>query len=230
MENPPPQHPDFTVERFGLEREPVVIIDNFLGETETLTAIARQARYAPVDGFPGIRCRISSTYMAPRLETLRKVLAEVFDLPGGAKVESCHFSIVSKRPDELSQGQRRPHYDASDPFLIAMLHYMGGEETGGTSFYRHRRTGLEAIHSEQEAEFLRAVTADEEEFGQLPPRYFFGDDERYEMIGTVEAKRDRVVMYRGRILHSGHIPMSPDPETALQNGRLTVNTFLVGQA
>ena len=48
------------------------------------------------------------------------------------------------------------------------------------------------------------------------------------MIGEVEARPDRLVLYRGRLLHSGVIPapqaLSDDPKT----GRLTINMFLRG--
>lgn len=110
-----------------------------------------------------------------------------------------------------------------------MVHYLGDEASGGTAFYRHRRTGFEAIHAPCEAAFHAAVALDEAEFGLLPAAYFHSDDERYEQIGEVTARRDRLVIYRGRVLHSGVIPVPPDPATVLESGRLTVNTFLVGR-
>ena len=48
------------------------------------------------------------------------------------------------------------------------------------------------------------------------------------MIGEIEARPDRMVIYRGRTLHSGIIhsdlPLVADPK----RGRLTVNTFVIG--
>ena len=48
------------------------------------------------------------------------------------------------------------------------------------------------------------------------------------MIDEVEARPDRLVLYRGRQLDSGVIPdiaaLSPDP----RRGRLTINMFLIG--
>lgn len=212
----------------GREREPLVVIDRFTGQIEELVRIGRALGYAPVKGYPGIRSRISSNYLAPRRDQLRQILAEHFGLPAGARVESCDFSIVSKRAAELTEGQRRPHYDATDPQLLALLHFTGGPETGGTAFYRHRRTGFETIRPERLAAFKAALAEDEREFGPLPPRYFYGDDERYELIGEIEARPDRVILYRGRLLHSGHVPVEPDPANARATGRLTINTFLVG--
>ena len=219
----------YRVEHLGREREPLIVIDDFSGRIDELARIGRSAAYEPVAGYPGIRCRISSSYLAPRGALLRRILAEHFDLPRGAKGESCAFSIVSLRPEQLSEGQRRPHHDSAEANLIALLHFTGDAATGGTAFYRHRRTGFETIRPERAEEYERAVAAERREHGPYPARYFHGSDERYEMIGEVEARADRVIIYRGRLLHSGHIPVAPDPATARESGRLTINTFLVGR-
>jgi hypothetical protein len=219
---------DYRVECFGSEREPVVVIDDFSGRIDALTRLGRQAEYRPVQGYPGIRSPLDPAYLAPREALLQRVLAECFGFTGGAQIESCAFSIVTLRPEELSPGQRRPHHDASDPNLIALLHFTGSGETGGTTFYRHRRTGFEAIRPERAARFAAAVREDDAAYGAPPRRYMHGSDERYEAIGQIEARPDRVIIYRGRVLHSGHIPQSPDPETARETGRLTINTFLNG--
>jgi hypothetical protein len=233
MSRPAPDHsppePQVTVATLGHEREPVVTIDHFHGDPALLLRAGRTASYTPASGYPGLRARVPSGFMAARSGLLRQVLAEVFDLPGGAKVESCDFSLVALAPDQLTQGQRRPHYDAADDLVIAMVHYLGDESTGGTAFYRHRRTGFEAVHGTREAAFVAAVAADEAAFGPLPPAYFHGDDERYEQIGEVTARPDRLAIYRGRVLHSGVIPVPPDPASAHHSGRLTINTFLIGQ-
>ena len=220
--------PAWRVQYLGREREPLVVIDDFTGKVEDLAGIGRTLAYEPVEGYPGIRSRISSQYLAARSGLLRRILAEHFALPAGARVESCDFSIVSKRPEELTSGQRRPHYDAADGDLVALLHFTGDAATGGTAFYRHRRTGFETIRPERLARFRAALAEDEREHGPHPARYFHGDDERYEMIGEIEARPDRVILYRGRLLHSGHIPVEPDPSSARETGRLTINTFLVG--
>src|SRR5690606_13917440 len=109
-----------------------------------------------------------------------------------------------------------------------LLHFTGEAATGGTAFYRHCRTGFETIRPERVAPYAAALAEDEREHGPYPPRYFHGSDARYELIGEVEARPDRAIIYRGRLLHSGHVPVDPDPATARESGRLTINTFLVG--
>lgn len=222
--------PVVTIYRVGSSREPVVTIDDFLGNIDALEEVARQADYAPAQGYPGLRYRISSMIMADRAPLLRRIFAEVFDLPAGARFESCSFSLVSLPPSELAQGQRRPHYDEAGSNVLAMVHYFGDEASGGTAFYRHRRSGIETVTKANEQAFAAAVKADEAEFGPLPPRYFRESDLRYEMIGDVPARRNRVAIYRGCLLHSGHIPVDPDPATVMGKRRLTINAFLVGHA
>ena len=108
------------------------------------------------------------------------------------------------------------------------MHYLGGPETGGTAFYRHKRTGFETIRPEREAAYAMALDEDAREFGPPPMAYPDGSTPGFEQIGAVEARVDRLALYRGRQLHSGIIPdagaLSDDPKA----GRLTVNMFLYG--
>jgi hypothetical protein len=219
---------DYSVQFVGREREPVVTIDEFSGQVEALERLGRQASYRPVQGYPGLRSPMDPGYLGPRSGLLREIFADCFGLAGKAELESCDFSVVSLSPEQLSPGQRIPHYDAPEPGLIALLHFTQGAETGGTAFYRHRRTGFEAILPERVAAYAAGVAEDDRAFGPPPAHYCHGSDERYEMIGEVEARPDRAILYRGRLLHSGHVPVPPVPETARQSGRLTINTFIVG--
>jgi hypothetical protein len=56
--------------------------------------------------------------------------------------------------------------------------------------------------------------------------YIDGSNEHYEQIGAVAGRADRLVVYRGAMLHSGIIPrdatFSADPRV----GRLTTNIFV----
>jgi hypothetical protein len=219
---------DYSVDFVGREREPVVTIDGFSGQVEALERMGREASYRPVPGYPGLRSPMNPAYLAPRSALLREVFRDCFGLTGRAELESCDFSVVSLSPGQLSPGQRIPHYDAPDAGLIALLHFTAGVESGGTAFYRHRRTGFEAILPERVAAYAAGVAEDDRAFGPPPAHYCHGSDERYEMIGEVEARPDRAILYRGRLLHSGHVPVAPVPETARQTGRQTINTFIVG--
>lgn len=218
----------YAIERFGQEREPIIIIDGFCGELDRVVAHGRSANYVPVQGYPGIRAPANVSYLSPQSEALADILYDHFGFSVGFRAESCNYSIVTTVPEDLRISQRIPHYDDTGANLLALLHYTGTAETGGTAFYRHRRTGFEFITPDRVELYRQALQADDTAFGLPPPQYCYGDSQRYEMIGKVEARPDRMVIYRGRILHSGIIPTNLRLAADPARGRLTINTFVVG--
>lgn len=159
---------------------------------------------------------------------MMQIMTRVFGLTRGVQCEIAAFSIVTLAIEALSPRQRIPHHDHSDARRVAIMHYLDGPESGGTAFYRHRRTGFEAITPTREAAYAAAMALDERDFGPPPAGYPRGNSAAYEQIGAVEAQADRLALYRGRQLHSGIIPdpaaLSDDPA----RGRLTINMFLFG--
>jgi hypothetical protein len=224
----PPQ-PTVRIQRVGDENEPVVVIDGFSGQVGALRQAAIAAEYRPGGAsYPGLRARADPSYLDIRRDLMMQVMMQVFGLRRGIRCETCTFSLVTLAEAELSPLQRIPHYDHSSSGLIAVMHYLSDETSGGTAFYRHRRTGFGVISPDRVAAYGTALAEDEREYGMPPARYHFGESDRFTMTGAVDAKPDRLVLYRGRTLHSGIIPdaaaLSADPAT----GRLTVNMFLTG--
>lgn len=225
-----PATPTVTVERIGEEAEPVIVLDDFTGRISDLEAAGRAATYRPVPGYPGQRSPVSPRYFGNRGQLLVDLLREHFGYAGGAKTESCAFSIVTTPPAHLSPGQTIPHYDGAEPTLMALLHFTGGACSGGTAFYRHRRTGFETLRPEREADYRKAVAQDDAQYGAPGRGYYHGDGDRYDMIAEFEARPDRALLYRGRLLHSGVIPNPPGAEATPATARLTINTFLHARA
>jgi hypothetical protein len=216
--------PVVTIERIGAEREPVIVIDGFSGRIAELAALGRAALYEPQSMYPGMRSPADPAYLAPMQALLHQMFSRVFGL-GKVKVEGCDYSVVSLAPGALSSAQSIPHYDDAGPGVLALLHYTQGPETGGTAFYRHRRTGFESLRPERLAAYAKALADDEREYGPVAAGYIGASTERFERIAVFEARPDRAILYRGRTLHSGMIPQAPDPASALADGRLTINTF-----
>ena len=221
----------YEIKQFGNEKEPIVIIDNFSGQVQFLRSQAINAHYKPAGvGYPGVRADADSFYLGIRRQLLSDIVQEVFAFKHGAIYESCTFSIVTTPPDELAPAQRIPHYDDTGDHVLAALHYINGSEMDGTSFYRHRRTGFESVTPERADTYRHALSADEQEFGPPEVGYMYGDTARYEMIGDIPAKPDRMIIYRGRTLHSGSISASFEPIADPAKGRVTINTFLIKQS
>ena len=141
---------EYTVKRFGKEQEPVVIIDDFYSDPEALLKDAESKHYQKLGPFyPGIRAQANPAYLGERLAVLTEILKTVFDMPSGAALTECAYSIVTTPPQNLMPIQSLPHYDGLDEGRLAVLHYLSGPETGGTAFYRHRESGFETIHEDR---------------------------------------------------------------------------------
>ena len=219
-----------TVHRFGNEQQPVVQIDDFSGMADELLERARSATYQDAGAsYPGLRAWCEPDYLDRNRELMFAILQQVFGFRQGISLDVSTFSLVTLAPEELAPLQRIPHYDHASGELVAIMHYLLGPETGGTAFYRHRRTGFETITLEREPAYDAALAEDERAYGMPPQGYFHGHGDRYELIGEVEAQPDRLILYRGKLLHSGVIPdpaaLSSDP----REGRVTINMFLRGR-
>lgn len=211
----------------GREEQPVVLIDNFLPDAEALVREAGALEFRQVGPYyPGVRAPARPDALAPATALLETALREVFGITTGVALVECYYSLVTTPPEALAPIQRLPHFDTTDPGRIALLHYLCGPESGGTRFFRHRKTGYETITAERFPRYRDRLNAEAQASGVPPARYFSGDTEQFELLAAHEAKFNRAIIYRGITLHSGYIPedlsFSGDPA----RGRLTINTFM----
>jgi hypothetical protein len=157
---------------------------------------------------------------------LQEALSSAFGLENCRVTgELSHFSLVTTPPGQLNLPQRLPHFDNTNPKQIAVLHYLHPPEFGGTSFYRHRRTGYEYVDAPRQQDYGRALQQDFNLLGEPPRRYIMGDDERFERIGGAAAAFNRLIAYRSINLHSADIAPNFVGSLDPLRGRLTVNTF-----
>ena len=213
----------------GRERSPALIIDNFLSDPKVLIDHATErCAYEAVSNtfYPGIRAPIPPIYSFAVRSFLGPAIGKAFGLPPADVIrELSHFSLVTTPPDKLKGPQRIPHLDNTNPKQLAILHYLCGPQFGGTSFYRHKRTGFESIDEARSAEFGRGLKEDYDAFGPPPPRYICDEDARYERIASFPAAVNRVLVYRSMSLHSADIPVDFNFDSNPRTGRLTANTF-----
>ena len=217
------------VVRIGTERSPVVVIENFLNDAEGLCEIAASsAVFRPVEGvvYPGNRAALPARYEATFRRYLQQSIREIFGFGAQNIVRSQgDFSIVTVRPENLQVVQRIPHFDGTEQGMIAGVHYLCPASKGGTSFYRHRRTGYENITEARKGLYLRTLKEEAGAVGLPSVAYINGETAQFQRIASFDAVFNRMLIYRGSILHSGNIApdfdFDPDPRT----GRLTANTF-----
>lgn len=211
----------------GEGQHPVVIVDDATGDPGAIVDLAAAlAPFPPLANYyPGVRRVLGGAdtaamaYVEALLEALAPFLGGGFDLDRFDLIEAS-FSLVTTPPHALAPPQRAPHFDAADADYLAILHYL--TPTAGTAFYRQRSTGIEAVTPSYEARFI--AHAKGESAGLQG--YTAGSNAAFEEIGRVEGLADRVVIYQGRVLHSGIIGPDERLSTDPRQGRLTANLFV----
>jgi hypothetical protein len=215
--------------RIGAEREPVLVVDNFLSNPQLLIdyAAAHSTFDAVSDAFyPGSRAPVPPIYCFALRAFLGSIIGAAFGLRDSSITgELSHFSLVTTAPRKLQIVQRMPHFDNTNPKQLALLHYLCGPEQGGTSFYRHRRTRFEYIDESRVSRYRDAVTADLALLGAPPAQYICGDDTLFERTASFNAAFNRVLIYRSINLHSADIGSMFNFDANPRSGRLTANTF-----
>lgn len=218
-----------TVHSIGLEREPVVVIEDFVPDPAALRAAAAAARFESAGAhYPGIRAAVPSSYLAQVRSTLGPVFREVFGVSEAVSVLDVRFSIVTTPPPALSLEQRLPHVDALETGRLALVHYLGEVDGDGTAFYRHRATGFETIDHDRSARYFASLDADLRRHPP-PPAYLHGDTPVFERIGDFAGGYNRALVYRGRLLHCGAIRPDAVLPTDPATGRLTITGFFAAR-
>lgn len=219
-------HPGIAIRRIGREAEPLVIIDGFAPDPDALRAAAIATKFgAAAHYYPGLRAELPANYWGKQRPVVAEAIAAAFGHTDAIEVIDASFSIVTRSPAALTVKQRLPHCDAFAKRRIALLHYLSPEDGDGTAFFRHKSTGFETIDEGRAPDYVARL--DEELRGGAPPAgYIAGDTALFDLIGRVEARYNRALLYRSYLLHSGAIApgatLSPDPA----KGRLTVTGFL----
>jgi hypothetical protein len=205
---------------------PLVVVDQISGDLGAVRALAAAlAPFPPAPHFyPGVRrvldeADIAWTYARSLVEAASPFVAGAFDCEAFDLVEAS-FSIVTTAPTDLAPPQRAPHFDGTDPDLVAMLHYLGDFPGSGTAFFRHRATGIEAVTEANLSTYVGAART------ELATGYVQGSNAHYDELHRVEARADRLLIYSGNLLHSGIIPSAMPLDADPLHGRLTANYFL----
>ncbi|TCQ03929.1 DUF6445 family protein [Sphingomonas sp. PP-CC-3A-396] len=219
--------PEITIHHHGVERHPLIVIDDFWPDPEALREDAASLRMGSIGPhYPGVRATVP-----PRLaDTMRRriapLLAEHFGLDPAPAISEAYYSLVTTAPADLAPIQRLPHFDGVERRRIAVLLFLGHGDQGGTAFYRQRATGYESVDGTRLDRFRATLDADVRTHGLPDAAYIAGDTPMYERIAVQPAVFNRALVYAGNTLHCAYLPpevvLSADPLA----GRLTLNLFL----
>ena len=212
---------------FSKQKHTLIEVPNFLSDPSDVIAHAKLQNFARITPqYPGRRASLDPTICDAWREALSPLLSREFNAPSGLWSMQGWYSIVDRKPQELLPIQCLPHVDGTDPNQIAMMLYLHRTAHGGTAFFRHKSTGLEALTDDTFPQYRQSLEQEVRGAG-LPPKAYVTDGEPYfQRTFATEGRYNQAVFYRGNILHSGVIdnetPLPANPD----EGRLTINAFL----
>lgn len=213
-------------EHFSVENHLLAVIDAFLTDPDEVLNRACLQKFAKITPqYPGLRAPLDAATAAAWPAALSPLLSTLFGEPHGRWAMQAWYSIVALPPDRLAPVQRLPHVDGTDPRQVAMMLYLNRTRHGGTAFYRHRSTGLEALTAENWPTYKAALESEIARSGVPPAAYPSDGAPYFDRTYVTSGAFNQAVFYRGNLLHSGVIdnaaPLLPDP----REGRLTINAF-----
>lgn len=178
---------------------PVMVIDGFYADPMAVRELALAGRYdRSLAYYPGLHSSVGPAHERPLLDTLATILASLGSVRCRAEDMMTDFSIVTTPAHEMLARQKHPHVDGVP---LAGVLYLNPDYQIGTSFFRHRPTGLAFVRSEAEQEAYGRWLHDHGDQTQ-PESYAVGDDSVWEHLYSVAGRFNRLVMYPGTAFHS----------------------------
>lgn len=212
--------------RFSAAGHALLTVPDILEAPEAVVDAAVLQDFAKITPqYPGVRAAVPQAVHEAWLAALGPLLSAHFGpAPRGWQMQAW-FSLVTSPPAALLPIQRLPHVDGTDSAQVAMMLYLHRTAHGGTAFFRHLSTGLEALTPEVWPRYAAAVEAEHARTGLPPAAYPTDGAPFFARTHAVPGRYNVAVFYRGNILHSGVIdnaaPLVADPRA----GRLTINAF-----
>lgn len=194
-----------------------LVLDNFFAAPLAVREKALAKPFTNKTGhFPGARS--VNEFRFPELREFCRNAAPLLAKSGGLKVQNACFQFMGK-------GQRKS-YIHSDPVagyagIVFLADKM--ETYPGTSFFRHKKTGLDSFKSEDK-EWIRQTFPNRKAFQEaedLLDRDRF-NTEKWTKITTLEAAFNRLILFPAELLHQNASAWGTNP----RNGRLTYNFWL----
>lgn len=214
-----------------------IVVDDFLANPEELIDFACENAdhaYVPKIPYPGMYLRLGDEMLADFHRFVRTRMGRVFSYLRSDMTLTTNLSMVTFRPDQLSNYQRLCHIDPPDALgrrrFASLVYLFKNEDLGGTAFYRWKQPDIMnwalALEGRRPGS-ATALLAEHSAAFRDPPQYIAGSNELAELLHVVPPRFNRMVFYSGEILHSAHIT-SPDLlSTNYREGRLTLNCFAI---
>lgn len=214
-------------ELFGGERHPIVIADQALADPAIVVQIAAQHDFRRIGPhYPGVRAAVSDRVAMALVEPVTAMLQSTFALARLPRFLECYLSLLTLSPSDLSPIQRFPHFDGLEESRLAVLLYLDSSEATGTGFYRQRATGFESVDAGRFDAYRTSLESEVAVHGLPDAGYIGGDSALFERVYRIAGCFNRMVIYRGNVLHCADIPEGFAGNRQAATGRLTLNLFL----
>lgn len=215
--------------KIGHEKTRVVLIDDAFSELAPVQDMAAALTYEQESAtwYPGVRARCPDVLREALLQMTTGVIKQAYHLADHEKLadQGSWISIASTPAKELHPLQCVPHFDSQHKTDFAIMLYAGRRSFQGTGFYRHNPTGFENITPDRWPDFEAARTSYTPETGHRKQDYFHHSNDEYTLMGKIDYRPNRLLIYPGTLLHSGLVDAGADLDTSPLSGRLTVNIF-----
>ncbi len=216
--------------RIGRRGITIVRIEDVLQDPEAVATLGSVQSYTEdhTNLYPGIRARLPEAFSSAFRAWLTPVLQACGVLEDDRTVyrDSSFFSVVTTASKDLLPIQCIPHYDSTDPGLLAAVIYLCDERFSGTSFYRHRKTGYEEITPANQENYRLALDSDLRRHGVPRKEYMNGETALFEVLHSNELQFNSAVIYPGRVLHAANITKELEPPRDPSEWRLTITALL----
>ena len=223
-------HPDLRIQKLtiGVEKAPLLVIDNLLANADELVQDAASKTYSePSRFYPGIRAKAPLSYQQLIVTALADALVECLDVRSGSlRFSMCHYSLITTPAGKLLAPQRIPHVDSLSKHGLASIHYLFKRDLGGTAFFRHRKTGFEYIDEARNERYFTCLQSEHMGPDAPGPGYINGDTALFQEVARQEGVFNRMLIYRRNSLHSGCIDSAFVPDPNPRTGRLSINSFI----
>lgn len=207
------------------------IIDDFLLDTTSVMNFAHNIAYfnpmfSDNSFYPGIRDNMPNPYLRLlhsffQTEILPNITNKKYT---ESILHKSLLSLVSCKPANLIIDQKVPHIDSCDERDYAFVHYLSGEELGGTSIYKYVPHNLIEFHEEHKS-LLANIIDDVKNKPDEHNSYITRTTSLFEQVFKVEAKFNRLVIYQGNLLHSANISCEENCLADPKVGRLSIASF-----
>jgi len=212
-----------SVSTIGASGAPIRVVDGVFSDPGAVVAAIRGADLPiphPDDFYPGLRYPLPEAFHAQFAAWLSRLTG-----CDAVSERNGFVSVVTCPANRLLPIQTIPHFDTTDEGIFAAVLYLFDEGYGGTSFYRHRSTGLELLDARSERLYRAALRREVPDPAALSRRYRNGDDALFERIHRQAPRFNRMVLYPGRLLHSGDIAPDYAGAAGPNDGRLTITAL-----